>query len=150
MKNLNKGNPLNSSIDKIKTHSIYFFAKKKVSSHTRSACDEASYILRRFRKLVIIFFTIKNTPNLINLFLFLKKRNKVGFKKKKKKKNKVKMVNQLKFSHYPHTSHFLTPLPTFLTKNKKKMLSTHGSYKKIKIKNYQRFPKKKKRTTHIT
>ena len=56
-------------------------------------------ILRRFGKLVIAFFTLKNTSNLINLFLFLKKRN------------KVKMVNQLKFSHYPHTSHFPSPLP---------------------------------------
>ena len=25
------------------------------------------YILRGFRKLVIVFFTVKNTPNLINL-----------------------------------------------------------------------------------
>ena len=40
------------------------------------------YILRRFEKL-IFFFTVKNTSNLINLFLFLKKRN------------KVKMINQL-------------------------------------------------------
>ena len=42
------------------------------------------YILRRFKKLVITYFTSKNTLNLINLFLFLKKRN------------KVKMVNQQK------------------------------------------------------
>ena len=33
-----------------------------------SACLEASlYILRGFGKLVIAFFTVKNTPNLINL-----------------------------------------------------------------------------------
>ena len=57
------------------------------------------YILRGFGKLVITFFAVKNTPNLINLFLFLKKWN------------KVKMVNQLKFSHCPHTSHFLALLP---------------------------------------
>ena len=63
------------------------------------------YILRGFEKLVIILFTVKNTPNLINLFLLLKKRN------------KVKMVNRLKFSHYPHTSQIL----------------------KNKNKNYQRF-----------
>ena len=42
------------------------------------------YILRRFKKLVITYFTFKNNLNLINLFLFLKKRN------------KVKMVNQQK------------------------------------------------------
>ena len=48
--------------------------KKKASSHTWSACDEASYILREFRKLVITFFTLKNTLNLINLFLFFKKK----------------------------------------------------------------------------
>ena len=55
------------------------------------------YILRGFGKLVIAFFTVKNTPNLINLFLFLKKRN------------KVKIVNQLKFSHYLHPFHFPVP-----------------------------------------
>ena len=52
------------------------------------------YILRGFRKLVITFLTIKNISNLINLFLFIKKRN------------KVKMRNQLKLSHYPHASPF--------------------------------------------
>ena len=31
------------------------------------------YILRGFGKLVITFFAVKNTHNLINLFLFLKK-----------------------------------------------------------------------------
>ena len=41
------------------------------------------YILRGFEKLIISFFTVKNTSNLINLFLFLEKRN------------KIKMINQL-------------------------------------------------------
>ena len=39
------------------------------------------YILRGFGKLVITFLTIKNISNLINLFLFIKKRNKVKKKK---------------------------------------------------------------------
>jgi len=30
------------------------------------------YILREFKKLVIVFLTFKDTHNLINLFLFLK------------------------------------------------------------------------------
>ena len=111
MKNPNKGNPLNSSIDKIKTHSIYFFAKKKVSSHTRSACEEANYILTRFEKLVIVFFTVKNTPNLINLFLFLRKRNKVGFKKKKKREKSTKI--------FPLPSPFPLPNPTTHVSNQK-------------------------------
>ena len=50
----------------------------------RSMCDEASIILRGFKELVIAFSTSKNTLNLINLFLFLKKQNKIkivrGFK----------------------------------------------------------------------
>ena len=52
------------------------------------------YILRGFGKLVITSLTVKNISNLINLFLFIKKRN------------KVKMRNQLKLSHYPHASPF--------------------------------------------
>ena len=39
------------------------------------------YILRGFGKLVIVFLTVKNISNLINLFLFIKKRNKVKKKK---------------------------------------------------------------------
>ena len=35
------------------------------------------YILRDIKKLVIIFFTSKNIPNLINLSLFLKHKNEV-------------------------------------------------------------------------
>ena len=63
------------------------------------------YILRRFKKLVITYFTSKNTLNLINLFLFLKKRNKV------KMVNQQKLKIKNKFSHYTHASHFLAPLP---------------------------------------
>ena len=49
------------------------------------------YILRGFRKLVIIFLTSKNTTNLINLSLFLKH------------KIEVKIVNlqKLKTKHLP-------------------------------------------------
>ena len=34
------------------------------------------YILRKFKKLVIVFLISKNTPNLINLSLFLKLKRK--------------------------------------------------------------------------
>ena len=65
------------------------------------------------------------------------------------------MVNQLKFSHYPHTSHFPTPLsrisnqkirkkgypPTAPTKKKKKNLSFF-----FKLLTEQ---KKKKQTNHF-
>ena len=81
------------------------------------------YILREFKELVIAFSTSKNTLNLINLFLFLKKRN------------KIKMVNQLKLN-FPTTltlSTFQPHYATFLTKNKKEKLPTHGSYKKKKL-----------------
>ena len=44
------------------------------------------YILRKFKKLVIVFLISKNTPNLINLSLFLKL----------KRKKKVKTVNRQK------------------------------------------------------
>ena len=43
------------------------------------------YILRRFRKLVIIFFTIKNTHNIINLSWF----------------HGIKIVNQQKIKNIP-------------------------------------------------
>ena len=35
------------------------------------------YILRGFKKLIIVFLTFKNTLNLINLFLFLKHKNEI-------------------------------------------------------------------------
>ena len=70
------------------------------------------------------------------------------------------MVNQLKSSHYPHTSQPYYPI--FLTKNKKERLPTHGSYLYIYIYIYKlptvSIKKKKKnfhkkfikKTTHIT
>ena len=65
-----------------------------------------------------------------------------------KKRNKVKMVIQLKFSHYPHTSTSEPHYPTFLTKNKKERLPTHGSYKKKIQKKLPMVPKKKILTSH--
>ena len=48
------------------------------------------YILRGLRKLVIAFFTYKNTPNFINLFLFLKNK-KLGKNYKSTKINNKKV-----------------------------------------------------------
>ena len=56
------------------------------------------YILRGFRKLVIIFLTSKNTTNLINLSLFLKHKIKVKIVNLQKLKTK----NLPMFIKLPH------------------------------------------------
>ena len=96
------------------------------------------YILRDIKKLVIIFFTSKNTPNLINLSLLLKH------------KNEVKTTNWQKLK---------TKKPTNVYKTKPcsiKLPTTPCSYK-INKKNYPMFllkkknkiKKKKKKKTHV-
>ena len=143
--------------EKLPTHDSY---KKKTTNSSNK--KKILYILRGFKELVIAFSTSKNTLNLINLFLFLKKRNKIkivrGFKELiiafstskntlnlinlflfLKKRNKIKIVNQLKLKlklNFPTTltlSTFQPHYATFLTKNKKEKLPTHGSYKKKKL-----------------
>ena len=56
------------------------------------------YILRGFRKLVIIFLTYKNTTNLINLSLFLKHKIEV----KSINLQKLKTKNLPMFIKLPH------------------------------------------------
>ena len=81
------------------------------------------YILKEFRKLVIIFLTYKNTLNLINSSLFQKnKKNMV--KTVNRQKLITKKVKKIKTLHNPHL--LLKNHSTFY-KNKKLKLKNHRS-----------------------
>ena len=98
------------------------------------------YILKRFRKLVIIFFIAKNTLNLINLSSFHGVKIVTWQKKKKSYKRKTTpCLLLLKKKKKIHIKNFLPTSTTPRSYNLKikKFKTTYSSYKN-----------KKKKTTH--